>query len=58
MFALFAGATYYPSGGWNDLVGTYDTEELAVAAGAVAAADGYNWWHVIDLSTAEEVASN
>lgn len=26
-FMLFAGDNYYPNGGWDDLVGMYDTLE-------------------------------
>jgi len=25
MFALFAGDAHYPAGGWDDLIGTFDT---------------------------------
>ena len=59
MFALFAGDTYYPGGGWYDLVGTYDS--LAAAQSAAAhgwpdryeenAVNPYDWYHIIDLTT-------
>ncbi len=32
-FAAFSFGQYYPDGGWNDFVGTYDTLEEAQANG-------------------------
>lgn len=52
MFALFAGSYYYAIGGWNDYIGTYGTESEAVK---VAAEEGCEWWHVVDLSTGDIV---
>jgi hypothetical protein len=45
MFLLFAGSTYYPSGGWHDYRGCFNSQEAAVAA---AKADpSFDWWHVV-----------
>jgi hypothetical protein len=48
MFALFTGSQYYPSGGWHDYEGTYDTQLEAYEACVKISCD---WWHIIDLST-------
>ncbi len=42
MFLLFAGDTYYPSGGWEDYRGSFATLESAVDA-----AKGWDWYHVV-----------
>lgn len=52
-YALFSGDYYYPTGGWDDLVDTFDTLEEALAAHTV---EEYTWFHVIDLTSGEEVA--
>lgn len=51
-FLLFAGDTYYPSGGWNDLEGNFETLERAEAAAEELDPD---WWHIVDLETGEKV---
>ncbi len=56
-FALFAGERYYPSGGWCDFKGTFDSKQDA----AVYWLDKYSddcspWFHVIDLKTLIKVA--
>ena len=62
MFALFAGDTYYPSGGWKDLVGVFSTVEAAKATVAKnhdqlvdMCGSGYDWYHIVDLTTSEIV---
>lgn len=58
-FLLFAGATYYASGGWKDFVGSFDTQTEAEAAmRAEGAQRGIEerWAHVVDIETAERVA--
>lgn len=47
-YMLFAGDTYYPSGGFFDLVGDYDTVEEAREKGAK-----YDWYQVVDSITFE-----
>lgn len=49
-FALFAGPTYYPYGGWQDFVDTFDTASAASAR--AVGLDEYEaaWWHIIDLT--------
>ena len=54
MFALFAGYSYYPSGGWDDLIDTYPT--LAEAQHARnARSHKYDWFHIVDLVKGEVV---
>ena len=56
MFALFAGEAHYPAGGWDDLVGAYDSIQKAIGA-----ADNYErnanleWGHIVNLTTARPV---
>jgi hypothetical protein len=48
-YALFQGLNYYPSGGWNDFVGAFDTPLEAFAY------ENKNldrdWRQVVDLQT-------
>lgn len=58
-YALFAGYNYYPSGGWDDIYGTYDTVEEAQEAWRIARSNPErvlrsDWGHIIDLTTGEE----
>lgn len=54
-YLLFHCDTYYPSGGWADLVGSFDSIEAIVEA----LGDGAKlWWldhHIVDLETGELV---
>jgi hypothetical protein len=58
-FALFAGDAHYPAGGWDDLIGTFDTVAEARARFALGRYpdDEYNtyfeWGHIVDLTHAE-----
>jgi hypothetical protein len=48
---LFAGFDYYPSGGWNDFVESFDSFEQAVQVGKGLSPSlrcVYDWYHVID----------
>lgn len=51
-YALFAGDNYYPSGGWNDLIDTFDIEEeiYEYVKGA-----GFDWFHIVDLQTGKRI---
>lgn len=49
-YLLFAGYGYYPSGGWDDWIGDFDTVEEAQAAERRG-----DWYHIIDTETKEEV---
>lgn len=70
-YLLFVGYNYYPSGGWDDFVNSYDTVEEAMLAvndketpyfkqdaflSYPKTIGNVDWWHVIDTTTGEEVA--
>ena len=63
-YLLFAGETYYPQKGWDDLWGDYDTiEEAESASERICAAKDdngyslcYDWWHIIDPVSGDEVS--
>ena len=42
-YFAFAYNTYYPAGGWDDLIGTFDTEIEALEAIANIHPDPDNW---------------
>ena len=58
-FALFAGDAHYPAGGWDDLIGTFDTvaEARARFARGRYPDDEYNtyfeWGQIVDLTHGE-----
>ena len=57
-YFLFAGDVYYPSGGWKDFKGAFDTIKDASDA-AITDLEPYqkeelgrfNWYQVVDTST-------
>lgn len=50
-YILFAGWSYYPGGGMEDYIDSYDTFEEANAFGVeLKQGRGYDWFHVLDLS--------
>ena len=58
-YLSFAGANYYPEGGWDDFVGSFDTPQEAAAAG-VAEVDELGmtgWYHVVDATTGKIVGT-
>ena len=55
-YLLFAGDNYYPSGGWEDFIGSFSTQEEAQDVGADKIEDEFNWYHVVDLSSGNIVA--
>ena len=61
IYALFAGFTYYPSGGWDDFQEswlTLDQAKAAVVKNQEEARDKFNrweWWHVVDLASGMKV---
>ena len=57
-YALFAGDTYYPNGGFGDFRNTYDTPEEALKIGTYGSKEingymsyTYDWYQVVDLTT-------
>lgn len=57
MFALFAGDTYYPMGGWEDFQGVFDTVDAALAH-YHDASSSWDWYHVVNMETREIVSAN
>jgi len=47
-YLLFYGDSYYPSGGWTDLKGSFDDEKEALIH---LCNKYYDWWHIVDTLT-------
>jgi hypothetical protein len=50
-YLVFAGDDYYPCGGWDDFVGSWETiEEVREAMNGrlKIPGDGWQWWHAVD----------
>lgn len=53
-YLLFAGHLYYPSGGWDDFQGDFDSVEAAEAHIPTVQETLHSssfWWHVVDTRT-------
>jgi len=56
-YLLFAGYTYYPSGGWGDYRGSFETVEEAVARFEKDKKENWwDWYHIVDSQTLMEVS--
>lgn len=51
-FLLFIFDEFYPRGGWNDFVDSFDTLEEAQTRAKARRGD---WYHIIDTQTGTEV---
>lgn len=49
-YVVFAGQTYYPGGGWDDFVGSWDDPNDAIKS---IATDHYDWIQVVDIKTGQ-----
>lgn len=49
-YMLFAGDHYYPIGGWNDFVDSFDSIEDAIERGARR-----DWYHIVDSNNFQTV---
>jgi hypothetical protein len=47
-YLVFAGDTYYPRGGWNDLKGSYDELTEAEERAINCVKGGCDWGHIVD----------
>ena len=62
-YALFAGDSYYPIGGFGDFLNTYVTPEEAIQAGTLSVTEcnyksyTYDWYQVVDLNSLEIIVS-
>lgn len=54
-YLLFVGDTYYPSGGWDDFIGPYDSVS---DAWTVAVQKHRDWAHVVDSTTGQQVVED
>lgn len=47
-YLLFCGYQYYPSGGWEDFAGSYDSIREAI----LSIIDiHFDWYHIVDTET-------
>ena len=56
-YLVFGGETYYPSGGWQDLIGSFAERGEAITF-ARTCVHAYDWIHVVDLETEAEIANS
>lgn len=50
-YLVFAGAAYYPWGGWQDFKGDFDTVEAATEFAKACDPDTYKkWYQVVDTT--------
>lgn len=54
-YLVFRGADYYPAGGWDDFVGSY---EFIFEARAAVDADKQDWSHIVDKATGRPIADD
>lgn len=54
-FIVFAGSTYYPTGGWGDMKSSFDTFEEA--NDLVSSVDNYDWFEIVDITTGKVVST-
>jgi len=50
-YLVFAGDTYYPRGGWNDLKRSFDDLTEAEAFAINCLKNGYSWCHIVDSTS-------
>lgn len=56
-FLLFAGARYYPGGGWEDFKGSFDSHKEAeqYSLSLELSEEYYGYWaHWVDIETSEK----
>lgn len=53
-YLLFAGSYYYPGGGWDDFIQSFDTLEEAMAHPEAFQDDYVHWYMIVD-STDEQI---
>lgn len=50
-YLVFAGHFYYPSGGWDDFKGSFDSLKDAKKQARDTFDKGCDWYHVVDSVT-------
>lgn len=53
-YLLFIGSAYYPSGGWDDFKGSFQTLDEAIEAKNRYRTE--DWWHIVSLIESAIVA--
>ena len=48
-FLLFAGDDYYPAGGWDDFIASFDLQKEAEDF-MYQCNTRYDWYHIIDIT--------
>lgn len=54
MYLLFAGFHYYPSGGWDDFIGSFDSVQACLdALKSICAQKTHyeDWYQIVDMNT-------
>ena len=55
-YLVFAGPSYYPSGGWDDLLEIHESKQSAInGARQVVKLKKADWAHVVDLEQSKEI---
>jgi hypothetical protein len=54
-YLVFAGSDYYPSGGWKDFKGSFDSIDEAKKFLNTEELRSYDWWQIVDTTTQEVV---
>lgn len=54
-YLLFAGSWYYPGGGWNDFVESFDTLEEAMEHPDAIQEEYTNWYMIVDSTDGQIV---
>ena len=54
-YLLFMGSNYYPSGGWEDFVGSFPSVEGALVYALEGHGHSRDWFQVVDLISGEIV---
>ena len=54
-FLVFAGMEYYPSGGWEDFVGTGNSAEEARKVAETNSDGSDDWYHIVDAGSGKIV---
>lgn len=54
-YLLFVGETYYPAGGWDDFIDSFDSIEDARKDPRLAERSKHGWHQIVDTKTMKEI---
>lgn len=57
-YILFAGETYYAKDGAHDVIGRYESIDLAINIASKLNQKHFDWWHVYNTETMQIVAKS